>query len=411
MDRNYTRLKYACYMTNMSMSVIANLPPILFLTFRSLYGLSYTQLGLFVFINFFTQLTVDLIFSFFAHRFNISKTVKITPVLTVIGFVVYAVWPLIFPDAVYPGLILGTVIFSASSGLAEVLISPVIAAIPSQNPEREMSALHSVYAWGVVPVVVLGTLFLLVFGHNLWSVLVLIFATVPAVAIVLFLKVNIPPLKTPEKAAGALKFLKNPVLWLCVLAIFLGGAAECTMSQWSSVYLEQGLGISKIYGDIFGVAMFAVMLGIGRTFYAKKGKNISKALLIGSAGAVLCYITASVTGNAFIGIAAVAITGLCTSMLWPGSLVVAADCFPQSGVAIYAMMAAGGDLGASVVPQLVGIITDILINVPFILGFAQNLNITAEQLAFRAGMLVAAVFPLCGILVFTRIFLNTSKER
>ena len=42
------RLKWACYFTNISMAVAGNLPPILFLTFRSMYGVSYSLLGLLV---------------------------------------------------------------------------------------------------------------------------------------------------------------------------------------------------------------------------------------------------------------------------------------------------------------------------------------------------------------------------
>ncbi len=410
MEKSHKRLKYACYMTSMTMSVVSNLPPILFLTFRSLYGLSYTQLGLFMFINFFTQLAVDLAISFFSHRFNMPKTVKFTPVIAVFGLIIYALWPLVFPDAVYPGLVLGTVIFSASAGFSEVLISPVIAAIPSENPEREMSALHSVYAWGVVPVVVLSTLFLLAFGGELWYILVLLFAIVPATAIVLFSKAQIPPLETPEKASGAASFLKNPTLWLFIGAIFLGGAAECTMSQWASGYLEQGFGIPKIYGDVCGVAMFAIMLGLCRSIYAKKGKNILNVLIAGSAGATICYIVAAVSDNPFIGIGAVAFTGLFTAMLWPGTLVVAADSFPQSGVFIYAMMAAGGDLGAALVPEMVGMVTDSLINMPFIRHMAQNLNMVAEQLALRFGMLSGAIFPALGVIAFICIHNKQKKS-
>ena len=73
------RLQYACYSANVTMSVVGNLSPVLFLTFRSLYGISYTLLGLLVLINFTTQLIVDLIFSFFSHKFNIAKTVKSIP--------------------------------------------------------------------------------------------------------------------------------------------------------------------------------------------------------------------------------------------------------------------------------------------------------------------------------------------
>ena len=58
MDKKILRVKLACYTTNVSMSVVGNLSPLLFLTFRSLYGISYSLLGLLVLINFVTQLSV-----------------------------------------------------------------------------------------------------------------------------------------------------------------------------------------------------------------------------------------------------------------------------------------------------------------------------------------------------------------
>ena len=137
MDPKYRRLKWACYSTNVSMSVVASLSPLLFLTFRNMYGISYSLLGLLVLINFVTQLGMDLAFSFFSHRFPIPKVVKMTPALTVLGLAVYALWPFFFPDAVYAGLVVGTVIFSAAAGFNEVLISPVIASIPAiSEPPR-----------------------------------------------------------------------------------------------------------------------------------------------------------------------------------------------------------------------------------------------------------------------------------
>ena len=85
------------------MSVMGNLPPLLFLTFRSLYDISFSLLGLLVLVNFCTQLAVDLIFSFFSHKFNIPMTVKITPVLTLAGLLLYVLAPILFPANVYHG--------------------------------------------------------------------------------------------------------------------------------------------------------------------------------------------------------------------------------------------------------------------------------------------------------------------
>lgn len=406
----HRRVRRACYATNISMAIVGNLPPVLFLTFRELYGISYSLLGLLVLINFSTQLTVDLIFSFFSHKFNIPKAARITPVLTFIGMLVYAIWPWLCPDAVYPGLVIGTLIFSASGGFNEVLISPVIAALPADDPDREMSRLHSTYAWGVVGVILVATLFLLIFGEHRWQWLMLILLLVPLYAAIQFAGAEIPPMETPERVSGVLRLLRTPTLWLCVTAIFLGGAAECTMAQWSSGYLEQALGLPKVWGDIFGVALFGMMLGLGRTLYAKYGRRIEGILLAGAIGAAACYLIAAILPVPVIGLFACAFTGFCTSMLWPGNLIVAADRIPNGGVFIYAMMAAGGDLGASVGPQLIGLITDAAIVSPTAAELAARLALAPEQLGMKAGMLVGMLFPLAAIPVYAYIVRTAKKS-
>lgn len=85
MAKSQSRVKLACYTSNIGGAVIGNLPPLLFLTFRELYGISFSLLGTLVLINFFTQLVIDLIFSFFSHKFNIPATVRMMPVLTFVG--------------------------------------------------------------------------------------------------------------------------------------------------------------------------------------------------------------------------------------------------------------------------------------------------------------------------------------
>ena len=410
MQPNYTRVKLACYTSNVSMSVVSNLSPLLFLTFRSLYGISYSLLGLLVLINFVTQLSIDLIFSFFSHKFNIPKTVKAIPILTASGLLLYAAAPLLFPNAVYLGLVLGTVVFAASGGLVEVLLSPVIAAIPSENPDREMSKLHSIYAWGVVFIVLFASVFLLLFGAHRWQWLVLIFVLIPIFAATLFFGAKFPPMEKGEKASGTHGLFGKRILWVCLIGLFLGGAAECTMAQWSSGYLEQALGIPKIWGDVFGVALFAMTFGLGRTLYAKYGKRIERVLLLGAIGATLCYFISAVVPIAIIGLIACALTGFCVSMLWPGSLIAVADRIPTGGVVMYAMMAAGGDLGASVGPQLVGIITDKVIASPDATALALRLGLTAEQLGMKCGMLVGMIFPLLAIPIFIVLCRTKKKE-
>ncbi len=409
--KTHAKTKLACYTTNVTMSIISSLSPLLFLTFKSLYDISYTLLGLLVLVNFFTQLIVDLIFSFFSHKFNIPLVVKLTPLIAIIGLLLYGASPFIFPNATYAGLLISTVIFSASSGLAEVLISPVIAAIPAENPEHEMSKLHSIYAWGVVGTVGLCTLYLLIFGNQNWFFLPFILAIVPLISTILFFGSDLPPLETPERVSGAISMLKKGELWLSVVAIFLGGAIECTMAQWCSSYVELALGIDKVWGDVFGAALFAFTLGLGRTLYAKRGKRIERVLLLCAIGSALCYATAAISPIPVLGLVACAMTGLCASMLWPGNLIVASDKFPHGGVFIYAMMAAGGDFGASVGPQLVGVITDAVASWDGAGELASTLSLSPEQLAMKCAMLIGLIFSAVAIIITSVIYKKAKNKQ
>ena len=397
-------------MTNISMAVVTNITALFFLTFRELYDISYSLLGLLVLVNFCTQLAVDLLFSFFSHKINIHTAVRAIPVLTSVGFLLFATAPVIFPNAVYIGLLLGTVVFAASGGFSEVLISPIVEALPSENPERELSALHSVYAWGTVGVIIVTSLYILLFGARNWQFLILGFIAIPAVAAILYMSSSLPNIETHERTESSTSVLKNPALWLCVLAIFLGGASECVMAQWSSSYLENALSIPKFWGDIFGVALFALMLGLGRTLYAKYGRRVEKIMLFGAIGASCCYLAAAFSPIPMLGLFACALTGFCVSMLWPGSLIVGADRVVSGGVVMYAMLAAGGDLGASVGTQLVGVVVDTVAANPDAMSLAARLGLTPDQLGLKVGMLVGALFPITAILVYTYIVKTKSKK-
>jgi MFS family permease len=410
--KSYTRTKYACYLGNMSMAAVANITPILFIPLREIYGLSYTLLGSLVLINFFTQLLIDIIFSLYSSKFNIELTVKGTPVITLIGMFLFAMSPILFPNNIYIGLVIGTIISSSSSGLSEVLVSPVVAAIPSDNPDREMSILHSVYAWGVVIVVIISTVFLKLIGNDRWQWLLIIWSLIPLTAIILYRKADLPQMTTEEKHNNVLALLKQPYFILCLLCIFFGGASECTMAQWSSGYLERAMLVEKVWGDIFGVAMFGLTLGLGRTIYARHGKNIYKVLFAGAILATICYLVITITDIPVLSLFACAATGFCVSMMWPGSLIAASERFQTGGVMMFALLAAAGDLGASVGPWFVGRVTDMSMQSNYILDLAVKWNMTNEQAGLKSGIFVATIFPIAAAITFgILLFLNRVKRK
>lgn len=393
-NQNFKITKFACYAAYFTMSSIFCLPPLLFVTFHETYTISWTLLGTLVLTNFCTQLIVDLIFTVFSTRFNIRKIVKIMPLITSLGLLIYAVFPMVFPHAAYVGLLIGTIIFSIASGFSEVLLSPTIAAIPSDTPQRDMSLLHSLYAFGVFFTVVIGTVFIKIFGAENWMYLTMFFAALPILASVLFAISPIPDMRAEASSAGVPKSRNRTIrIALCVCCIFLGSCAENVMSNWVSSYMEAQLHIDKAIGDIFGVAMFAILLGLTRIGYAKRGKNIIRFMLVGMIGASVCYLIAGLSTHSMPAFIACIFTGVFTAMLWPGTLIVMEENIPGVGVTAYALMAAGGDLGASVAPQIMGMVAD-----------------TAN---LQTGMLVSAIYPILGIacmLVIRRFFRAVPKD-
>ena len=410
----FKRTKFACYAAYFTMSSVFSLPPLLFVTLHNLYEVSYTLLGTLVLVNFCTQLGIDLVFTFFSKYFNVKKIVRVMPLLTALGLAVYALIPNLLPQYAYAGLLVGTVLFSVSAGLSEVLLSPMIAAIPSKDPQRDMSFLHSLYAFGVFFVVVVSTLFFRFFGTENWMYLTLFFAALPIIAAVLFSLSPMPEMSSGE-TAGAATGAKDRYLglFLCVGCIFFGSCAENTMSNWVSGFMENALAIDKAMGDIIGMAGFAILLGLARIGYARFGKNITRVLLVGMISAVACYLVAGLSTGVVPALVACALTGLFTSMLWPGMLILMEEKIPHAGVAAFAMMAAGGDLGAAAAPQLMGIVIDTVSATPFAAELGAAFGMSAEQVGMKAGMLTSSVFPILGtvlLLVTIRYFKKQKKE-
>ena len=413
MIQNFKRTKLACYAAYFTMSSIFSLPPLLFMTFHNLYNISYTLLGTLVLTNFCTQMLVDLIFTVFSKKFNIKKVVRVMPCITSLGLFIYALVPNFFPQYAYLGLIVGTIIFSISAGLSEVLLSPVIAAIPSENPQKDMSMLHSLYAFGFFTVVVVSTLFLKIFGNENWMYLTLFLGALPLISALLFKLSPMPEMNNEETTLkNKEKDKKRTIgLALCVGSIFLGSCAENTMSNWISTYMENAINIDKALGDILGMAMFAILLGITRILYAKYGKNICKFLLISFVCAAVCYLAISISTNKIVGFIGCILVGIFTSMLWPGTLIMMEEKVKGVGVAAYALMASAGDFGASFAPQLMGIVIDNVSISQFAVNLSSTLNLSPEQIGLKVGMLITSIFPILGAVLMLFIIKYFKKNK
>ena len=391
----YRLTTVSCFVGIFVQAVVSNLTAILFTPMMQLYGFSYIHRGILVGINFASQVAADILFSNVIDTKGFRFFVLPTCVIAGIGLLLYAATPYLFCGHEFVGIVIATVIFAFSSGLLEVLLSPIIDAIPGDDKGPAMSLMHSFYAWGQVATIIITTLFIFLFGGENWQIIVLMWAVVPLICFLLFLKAPFPPHNPGAKSQGMKQLIFRPFYLLALLAIFSGASTEVVMNQWASTFMEKALSLPKVTGDLLGMCGFAVMMGLGRLLYGIKGTkiNLNKVLMGGSILCVICYLTVTLSPYSALNVAACALCGFGASLLWPGTLVITSAHFPMAGAWLFAILAAAGDIGAGFGSWLTGFVTDNVSDS----WLTQLLGGPAEQAAMRAGLMVAVIFPLLAL--------------
>ena len=88
---------------------------------------------------------------------------------------------------------------------------------------------------------------------------------------------------------------------------------------------------------------------------------------------MLSFVITAITPVPAVSLLGCALCGLTVSLMWPGMLSLTAAGYPSGGIAMFAIMAIGGDIGCAFGPWLTGIVAD-----------KSSLNI---------GLLTAIIFP------------------
>jgi hypothetical protein len=291
-------------------------------------------------------------------------------------------------------LSIGTVIFSAAAGLLEVLLSPITKTIPAQNSEANFMIMHSSFAGGIFAAALVTTVLLRLLGNEMWQLVVLLWALLPLYNTFRFVRAPMPAIIPEHQRMKVGRLLRSPVFIVAFFAIFFGAATELLIVQWGSTYLEEGLGLPKTIGDVFGLCLFAAMLGLARLLYAKKGSglNLNRLMIWGSAACVVLYVLVALAPSAWVVLVAFGAIGFCSSMFWTGTLIVAGDALPLTGALIFALLAGGGDLGIAVVGQVVGWLSDFF-------AARAPAGWDASEFGLRMAMAVAISVPLLSLVL------------
>jgi MFS family permease len=375
----------ASYLGYASQAVVNNLGPLLFVTFQREFGISIGRLALLTSLNFGIQLLVDLAAARFADRIGYRRAAVAAGVLCGAGLSAMGVLPFVLPVP-YWGLLAAVVITALGGGLLEVIISPIVEALPTSNKSAAMSLLHSFYCWGFAAVVLLSSAYFRFAGIEQWRFLPMLWAVLPLGNALLFARVPLRRLGGGGGEAAPIRgLLVRRTFPLFLLLMACAGAAEQALSQWASFFAEAGLGVSKTMGDLFGPCAFAALMGASRVFFGfrKTETRIKRTLFISSVFCAAGYVVAACSPFPLLSLAGCALCGLSAGVLWPGIFSLAARLFPHGGTAMFALLALAGDAGCALGPGAAGL--------------------AAGGSALNKGLLLAALFPLVLALGISRI--------
>ena len=395
MKNKYKGTLISCYLGYVTQSIVVNLAPLFFVIFRTSYGITYELLATLILLTFFVQIAVDFPSIKFVSFLGYRKSAVLSQLFSFAGLFFLGFSTLIIKNSIV-AITVSVLLYSIGGGLIEVVISPIIDALPSDSKDSSMSLLHSFYSWGQVVVIILTTVLLKILGHSLWYVIPVIWSVLPLVNIFNFTKVPIiePEVHTPGKVTKELFTSKLFILFLIMM--ICSGAAEQVIAQWASLFCEKGLGVEKVTGDLLGPCLFATFMGIGRTFYGIYGSKIdlTKALCGCSLLSIMCYIAMSCFKSPVISLAGCALCGLGVSLLWPGLLSLSSSRFVVAGSAMFSLLALAGDIGCSLGPYLTGIVSDKVTASERLASYASSLSMTPDEFGLKCGIASGIIFPI-----------------
>ncbi len=380
MSTSYKSTKFACFIGFVVQAIINNFLPLLFIIFNTEYSLNYEELGRLLFINFFIQLIVDILTPIVVKYIGYRGSAIACHALAAAGLCMLGILPMLFSEHIYTCLVASIVVYAAGSGIIEVCISPMVELLPGDKKGADMAFTHSFYCWGQAFTVLVSTLLLFLLGQNHWQLVPIIWAVIPFLNMLNFMRV--PVIEKPDEPAAktAKALFKSRDFWGFAIIMVCAGASEITMAEWASLFVQQSLGIGKTVGDLLGPCAFAVCMGSGRVIFGILDGKFSpkRALILNNILCICCYIGVAILHIPAFSLVACALCGFSVSLSWPGTYSMAAKRFTAGGTLMFSLLALCGDLGCSIGPWLMGIVAN-----------ATTLNI---------GFLVCAVFPLVMVL-------------
>lgn len=151
----------------------------------------------------------------------------------------------------------------------------------------------------------------------------------------------------------------NPQIWLLILMNTVDGGFQGTISLWAVSYCQNEIGI-KGWLSAGTLTLFWIGVAAGRITQSLLYKKISSStwLLGSSIASSLLLFFALRMKNGIVFIAILCLCGFLLGATYPSLISLACGCYPQNTGTVTTAVCFGSALGASIIPWIVGNITE-----------------------------------------------------
>jgi MFS family permease len=344
-----------CWAAMMSLAIGLNLLPLCLISlsrsFGGAHGLDKEQLGRLGAIAFVGVVSGVLVCGPLADRLGAKLFALGGCVLIAIGLILVACAP------AYGYLGAGCLVLGLGSGMLDMVLSPVVAALVPERRSAAMNLLHSFYCIGAAVTLLIGALAL--HAGIGWRGIFLLLLPLPVVTAVSFMPLSFPKLVTSRGRTPFRALVNRRYFQIALVVIFLGGATELGLAQWLPAYAETTLHYAPWVG---GAALlgFSVAMAVGRIVAGIIGNRCDPyaILIVSAASSVALMLLGAFIPSASVALGACILAGFTGSCLWPTVLAVVADRYPDGGAIMFAALGALGNAGGIVMPWMVGMLGD-----------------------------------------------------
>ena len=364
---------WLCYAAMMCLALSTNLPPVFLTTFDETFGgvqgLSEEALGRIPGMLFLTMIFGILLAGPLADRFGLKRFTLLGLAFVATGIGITAI------AQTFLQLLAAMTFLGLGVGTLEVVLSPIVAHLVPHERASALNKLHFFYCAGAVLAVALGSL-----CHYYalpWRMVLGVILFFPVAVLLAFAGSPIPsPHKDERGGEAPPPRHTGPTIYLSaffILSLFtiaLSGATEVGMAQWLPTYAERDLDMSKVGGSM-ALGIFSILMGLGRVITARILKHLAPetVMMISCALAALAYLLGATLPWPHAALIACVSIGLFSECLWPTTLALVANRFPNGGSTMYGLLAAAGNVGCMLMPWLIGFIAT---QVDLSLGLAIN---------------------------------------